>query len=169
MWHITLDTLFQPVDTIVTPVPHVGDIHERLILANGNSTIIGITDSIMDLSGYTFDGLPGGIATKLASTNIIEVDSNDSIVFEWIGSDHVHPTEYIDGISNYDSAYFDYLHANAIDVDFDGHYLLSQRSTSSILKINRQTGAIIWRLGGSLSDFTFPNDGGFSAQHSIKS
>ena len=44
---------------------------------------------------------------------------------------------------------------NAIDVDTDGHILLSSRSTSEITKINRDTGEIIWRLGGAHNQFTF--------------
>ena len=53
---------------------------------------------------------------------------------------------------------FDFPHMNAIDVDTDGHILLSSRSTSEITKINRDTGEIIWRFGGVNNQFTFAND-----------
>ena len=47
---------------------------------------------------------------------------------------------------------------NSIDVDTDGNILLSSRNTSECTKIDRNTGDIIWRLGGLGSSFTFPND-----------
>jgi hypothetical protein len=63
---------------------------------------------------------------------------------------------------------------NAIDIDEDGHILLSSRHISEITKINRDTGEIIWRLGGIAknNDFTFINDnfdpnGPFN-QHAIR-
>ncbi len=61
-------------------------------------------------------------------------------------------------------------HGNAIDIDRDGHLLVSFRNSVQIVKINAQTGAIIWRLGGKKSQFTFVNDSfnGFSHQHGIR-
>ena len=47
---------------------------------------------------------------------------------------------------------------NSIDVDDDGHILLSSRSSSECTKINRDTGEVIWRLGGTHSTLTFVND-----------
>jgi hypothetical protein len=60
---------------------------------------------------------------------------------------------------------------NAIDTDTDGHILVSGRSTSEITKINRDTGAFIWRLGGNQNQFTFLNDplSGPRNQHAIRS
>ena len=59
---------------------------------------------------------------------------------------------------------------NAIDVDTDGHILLSSRNTSEITKINRDTGEIIWRLGGAHNQFTFVNDplNGPRNQHAVR-
>ena len=61
----------------------------------------------------------------------------------------------------------DYAHANSIDMTTDGNLLLSCRHLDAVVKINAQTGDIIWRLGGKKSDFVFPNDpfGGPSHQH----
>ncbi len=61
-------------------------------------------------------------------------------------------------------------HGNAIDIDHDGHLLVSFRNSDQIVKVNAQTGEIIWRLGGKKSSFTFVNDpfNGFSHQHGIR-
>lgn len=61
----------------------------------------------------------------------------------------------------------DPLHPNSVVQLADGNLLLSLRNTDTVYKINPRTGAILWRLGGPRSDFTFLNDplGRFSHQH----
>ena len=68
------------------------------------------------------------------------------------------------------AAAFDFPHMNAIDIDTDGHILLSSRNTSEVTKINRDTGDIIWRLGGVHNQFTFVNDplNGPRNQHAVR-
>jgi hypothetical protein len=68
------------------------------------------------------------------------------------------------------SSSFRFPHMNAIDIDTDGHILVSCRHLSEVTKINRDTGDIIWRLGGAHSDFAFVNDSlnGFENQHTIR-
>src|SRR4029077_1293280 len=69
------------------------------------------------------------------------------------------------------SSSFDFPHMNSIDVDDDGNILLSSRSNSECTKINRDTGEVIWRLGGSYSTLTFINDplNGPREQHGFRS
>jgi hypothetical protein len=163
--HNTLDTNLVIVNTITAPNEFIGDVHEYLLLPNGNAAIIATLDTVMDLSGYTFDGQTGSDSTNLAYNNILEIAPNNDIVFQWKGIDYIAPSEYQDGIFKYTPLFFDYMHANSIDIDFDGHYLFSLRHTNSIIKINRNNGNVIWRLGGNASSFTFPNDSGFSGNH----
>ena len=61
----------------------------------------------------------------------------------------------------------DFDHPNSLDFDKDGNFLISYRVLGTVVKVDRNTGKVIWRLGGLKSDFTFPNDPehGFSAQH----
>ncbi len=61
----------------------------------------------------------------------------------------------------------DFDHPNALHFDKDGNYLISYRVLGTVVKVDKTTGKVIWRLGGLKSDFTFVNDpeGGFSAQH----
>ena len=80
---------------------------------------------------------------------------------------YIHPTETYDDYG-YDSTLFDYCHGNTLEEDDDGHILVSLRHLNAIYKINRTTGAVIWRLGGKSSDFTFVNDSLFSGQHDIR-
>ena len=68
------------------------------------------------------------------------------------------------------SGSFDFSHMNAIDIDTDGNILLSARNTSEVTKINRDTGEIIWRLGGAHNQFTYVNDpwNGTRNQHAVR-
>lgn len=57
-------------------------------------------------------------------------------------------------------------HANSVDAFSNGDYLLSGRATSTIYRISRDTGSIVWRLGGRESDFELPYQ--FFGQHAAK-
>jgi hypothetical protein len=54
-----------------------------------------------------------------------------------------------------------------LSLDADSNYIISFRNMGSVVKMDRNTGAIIWQLGGVRSNFTIVNDplGFFSAQH----
>jgi hypothetical protein len=61
----------------------------------------------------------------------------------------------------------DFDHPNSAGFDRDGNFIISYRVLGTVVKVDRETGKVIWRLGGVKNDFTFVNDpeGGFSAQH----
>jgi hypothetical protein len=61
-------------------------------------------------------------------------------------------------------------HPNSIDFDLDGGVIVSYRSLSAIVKVNPDTHAIEWQLGGLKNQFTILNDplGGFDGQHSAR-
>jgi Arylsulfotransferase (ASST) len=63
---------------------------------------------------------------------------------------------------------YDYLHINSVAVAADGNLLVSARNTWAIYKLHRDTGAIIWRLGGVRSDFTLGSGVHFSWQHDAR-
>lgn len=163
-----LDTLFNLVDSIKPINGSITDIHEFIILDNGNYVIMGSKDSIMDLSSFIFDGTQGSDSTNVKGCTFQEFDSSHNLVFEWNSNDHIHPTEFIDSYG-YDSTKFDYVHGNAIEEDSDGNFLVSFRGLDAIYKINKSTGNTMWILGGKSNQFTFINDNpGFSGQHDIR-
>jgi hypothetical protein len=56
-------------------------------------------------------------------------------------------------------------HINAVSVDTDGNLLISARHTSTVYKLDRRSGEIIWRLGGKKSDFALGSGLPFWYQH----
>ncbi len=163
---IILDGNLNRIDTLTVQVDEE-DIHDLQRAENGNWLLGALFMDTMDLSAYTFDGVQGSTQTAIRGFGVQEIDANGNVVFEWNSNDYMHPTETYD-FFGYNVNDFDYCHGNAIEEDTDGNLLFSMRHTNSIIKVDRTTGAIIWRLGGQLSDFTFVNGTPFSAQHDIR-
>lgn len=99
---------------------------------------------------------------------IIQEVNNGQVVFQWDGSDY--PEFYGASVENNNfadnSAAHDYMHLNSICIDSsDNNLIVSFRNLDEIVKINRQTGQIMWRLGGNRSDFPLAADEVFLRQH----
>jgi arylsulfate sulfotransferase len=99
---------------------------------------------------------------------IIEEVRNGAVVWHWDASSDT--TFY--GSSIFDNNFSDtvaaqdYIHMNSLFVDpRDNNLICSMRDQNQIIKINRQTGAIMWRLGGTNSDFAMTPQQVFLGQH----
>jgi hypothetical protein len=62
----------------------------------------------------------------------------------------------------------DYFHLNSIAVAPDGNLIVSARHTSTVYKLDRQTGAVVWRLGGKRNEFTIGEGANFEFQHDAR-
>ena len=83
-----------------------------------------------------------------------EIDiETGKVLFEWHSLDHVPVDESYRARACTAAGNVDYFHLNSIEVDADGHLLVSARHTSTVYKVDRKTGAVKWRLGGKRSDF----------------
>lgn len=157
-----LDTTYTEVDTHAA-IGYPTDVHELLLLPNGHALLM-IYDTLLnqDLSAYG-----GHITATVVSLVIQELDANKNLFFEWHSWGQLPITETQVSLT---TPVVDYAHGNAIEVDLDGHLLISSRNLSEITKIDRVTGDIIWRLGGHGSDFTFPNgeQDRFAFQHDVR-
>lgn len=133
------------------------DVHDFLILPSGNYVFISYEPAVHDLSSF---GLSA--TEKVLDSMFQEVTPDQQVVFQWNSWDHV---QYDHSVYAFEQP--DYGHANSIAVDHDDNWLLSLRALSQVLKIDRATGQVIWRLGGIASDFTFINDpySGVCGQH----
>jgi len=99
----------------------------------------------------------GGIAQEL------EVPSA-KVLFEWRSLDHVAPSEAYAQIGRP----FDYFHINSIEPLPDGDLLISARNTWAVYKVSRDTGKVVWRLGGRKSDFAMGAGTVFAWQHDAR-
>ncbi len=160
--YILMDEHFQNVDTLICQNGLDTDEHELQLLPNGHALMIGIEERNMSLIDP--DRNPN---ITVIGNHIQEIDENHNVVFQWECWDHFDLEDaYID---NLNALRIDYVHINSIAVDHDGDLLISSRHLSECTKINRQTGEIIWRLGGKNNQFNFINDTDqFSYQHDFR-
>lgn len=162
---------FELVDSITCANGVAMDSHELLILPGNRYALIGVEHVQMDLSKYKYfsKGTAYGSTQAKVRCNLIqELNENKSLVFEWHGKDH-YSIEDMDTVYMNDSANVDWMHANAIEVDNDGNYMISMRNMNEVTKISRKDGQIIWRLGGKKNQFAFSSDScWFYGQHDIR-
>jgi hypothetical protein len=142
-----------------------GDHHEFLISPQDTALITIYNAVPKDLSSV------GGRKDGLAVQGIVqELDiETGEVLFEWKSLDHIGLDESY-GKPGEDLGYpgIDYFHINSIDVDHDDNLLISARKTSAVYKIDRNTGEVIWRLGGKKSDFEMGEGTRFAYQHDAR-
>jgi hypothetical protein len=159
-----LDSSYALVEKIECRNGYSTDPHELQFLPNGHALLLGFDVQPMDLSKVVRGGRTEANVIGLV---IQELDQQRNVVFQWRSFDHFQ----IGDATNIEFSDYtiDAVHGNALDVDKEGNILLSSRNLDEITKIDRNTGAILWRLGGKNNQFTFINDTvGFSRQHDVR-
>jgi hypothetical protein len=148
------------------------DEHECVITENGHVLLLGRQVTNVDMSQYVSGGKTN---CSVRETVIQEFTPQGDKIFEWRAWDNFDPADIIGhcdpGQADPRDNSFRFPHMNAIDIDYDGHIVLSSRHLSEVSKINRDTGEFIWRLGGANNEFEFVNDelDGISMQHAVMS
>ncbi|MFZ0548984.1 MAG: aryl-sulfate sulfotransferase [Candidatus Promineifilaceae bacterium] len=138
---------------------YVTDLHDMELLDDNHALLLIHDYQHIDMSAI----VPGGNPNALVVGCIVqEIDGQGEVVFEWRSWDHI---SILDSNQDLTADFIRYIHCNAVQQDLDGNILLSSRHLDEVTKINRQTGDIIWRLGGKQNQFTFVNDTGFHYQH----
>ncbi|MBK7183238.1 MAG: aryl-sulfate sulfotransferase [Bacteroidetes bacterium] len=166
-----MDSSFTIIDSVRCKAGIIPDDHDMQVLPNGHFLLIGYENVTMDLSSYNLfsgTGAPGSTTATVRFGVIQEQDANKNIVFEWHSKDYF---SFVDMDTKWLSSptFVDFTHFNAVELDTDGNILVSSRHLNEITKINRTTGAVMWRLGGNANQFTFTNDTEmFKAQHDIR-
>ena len=159
-----LDSTFTHIKTYRAGHGYLTDDHELQLLPNGNFLIIAVDIQTVDMSQIVDGGNP---YASVRGYHMQEIDHDGNVLLEWRCWDHFNilDAEHIDPTASV----IDYVHMNSVAIDYDNNILISSRNLSEITKINRQTGAIIWRLGGVHNQFEWINDAdGISYQHDIR-
>lgn len=166
-WWKILDSNFNEIDSV-----HCGngyDVetngHDFQMYADGHYFVQAFNDQTIDMTAY------GGYPDATVKGYILqELDTNKDVIFQWRSWDHFLYTD-ANQWTPLTNAKVDYVHGNACSRDLDGNVIISCRNMDEVTKINRQTGEIIWRLGGENNQFTFINDNipqHFSQQHDAR-
>jgi hypothetical protein len=157
-----MNSHYQIVNTYQAGNGYTADLHDLLVLPNGNVMLMAYDAETVDMSKI----VPGGKNDATVTGLIIqEIDPAKNVIFQWRSWDHIAYTESNQSLTDQN---IDLVHGNALALAQDGNLLLSSRNLSEITKINLKTGAVMWRLGGKANMFMFLNDGGFAYQHDVR-
>ncbi|MCX7521756.1 arylsulfotransferase family protein [Microbacterium sp. STN6] len=165
-----LDTSYRPVATVNAGNGLKADLHEFNLTDRGTALITAYGTASADLSaiggpkeGYVFTG------------HVQEIDvRTGEVLLDWNSLDHVPVTETHQAVTfteGHDGSSpehaFDYFHVNGVDDDGDA-LLISARHTWCVYRIDRTSGAVLWRFGGKHSDISVPEHAVFSWQHDVR-
>jgi len=120
--------------------------HDGRLLRNGNVLLLCSTELPADIAKQVKGGLAGTEhGGKINGDYLVEKTTDGKTVWEWRAWEHMEPAAY--PITSPSDDRSEWTHANGIAELPDGNILLSFRNISTVVRINRQTGAIDWKLG----------------------
>jgi len=164
---VLLDEQYQVVAEVRAGHGVLSDFHEFLLTDEGTALFVAYPVVPYDLS--PIDGPAEG---WIYGAHVQEVDvETGEVLFDWDGMQHIDLTETHrareEGVGESPATAFDPVHLNSVFPDGDA-LLLSARHTSTIYRVDRRTGEILWRFGGERSDIEVPEGGEFGWQHDVQ-
>ncbi|RPG80532.1 MAG: hypothetical protein CBC74_005645 [Crocinitomicaceae bacterium TMED114] len=167
-WFSTLLGEWHVLDSSLTTTESVSfngaseDYHDLELRADGTRLLMGKENVVMDL----FDSIPPLEDPERAVIDCLlqEQDAEGNVTWFWRATEHIPPTWCTH--CNWEASLIDAYHHNAFETQADGNILLCLRNMDLVVLIDRQTGDILWHLGGPESDFAFTEaNGAFAQQH----
>ena len=154
-----------PLPAAVAPT----DPHELTVLPNGDRMMISTPPVAKDLStlGEGSGGTPASAANNTAVDCVVqEVNPRNQAVWTWDAATHIGLDETNTSVSDGGPAWellnptigpaADIYHCNSVAVDedsaspYNGDVLVSMRNLNAVFLIDRATGNVIWKLGGTV-------------------
>lgn len=153
---VIFDPTFHEIATVKAGHGRHGDLHDLRLTPEGTALI----------TIYREIATPA--VPRLVTGIVQEVDvATGRVLFEWRSNEHVGLDEsFMPQVTP--AGNVDYFHLNSIDLDTDGNLIVSARNTSTIYKVDRKTGKVLWRLGGKRSDFAVDAAASFAFQHDVR-
>ncbi|MGX5817526.1 aryl-sulfate sulfotransferase [Chitinophaga lutea] len=131
--------------------------HEALIAPHRHIALLTSVQRTFDLRSKG-----GGPADTVKSDGILVLDRQGRKVWQWTVFDALDPLDDAD-IRQTRS---DWMHANSLCYDRDGHFLISFYNNGQIWKINAHTGEVMWKFGRG-GDFPLTGSAAFDMGHAV--
>ncbi len=162
--YVIFDDAYHEIASFGAANGYNGDHHEFLISPQDTALITIYNAVPRDLTSV------GGPSDSVAIQGIVqELDiETGEVLFEWQSIDHIALEETYVTPSEDHYPGIDYFHLNSIEVEPDNNLLISARETSAVYKIDRESGEVMWRLGGKKSDFEMGPGTRFAFQHDAR-
>jgi hypothetical protein len=161
---VILDQTYKPIREIRIANGFRPDLHEFIITPRGTALLITYPIVAADLREFG-----GSRRGRLVDSVIQEVDiATGLVVFEWHSYGKISVRESFTRPVPSPDVPWDYAHTNAVEEGPGGDLLMTARNTWGVYKIDRETGAIQWRLGGKRSSFKVGAGAHFAWQHDAR-
>lgn len=163
------DQNFNITDTVGAGKFYI-DSHDFQVNSRGERLYMILSDTTLDLSSYSKN--PADTAMLVTSQMIVIDDKNGKRIFRWNPLEHIAVSEsfrkYNDLFDNnpYTKGW-DWQHGNSAAFTHDGNIAYSFRFLG-VGKINRNTGKIMWKLGGKHPTIPVPKGGEYYLQHDFR-
>ncbi len=140
------NTSYEQVATIRGDGGSPIDLHDLVVTPQGTAIVAAYLPVTRDLTS-----IGGATNTTVYDWHLQEIDiATGQLRFSWHAIDHVDISETTETPPTSPGGAFDFFHGNSIDRTPDGTaFIVSARNTSTIYKIDRATGNVIWRLRGA--------------------
>jgi hypothetical protein len=159
---VILNHYYQPIATVHAGGGHTTGDHEFQLTPQGTALLFANFNPPADLRPV--GGPRGG---SVADDIIQEVGiPAGNVLWQWDPFQHVHLTASYAGKPG--SGAYDYLHVNSIQQLPNGNLLVSARNTWAVYEVSKQTGVILWTLGGKHSSFKMGPGTSFAWQHDAR-
>ena len=124
--------------------------HDGRLLRNGNVLLLCSAELPPAVARRVKGGLPGSEQPggTINGDYLLEMTTDGRTVWEWRAWEHMDPDEYV--ITSPSDSRQEWMHGNGVEELPDGNLLLSFRNISAVVRINRRTGAIDWKIGAPL-------------------
>ena len=135
---------------------------QRTTIERAHHDLVELPDGTVAIIRYHTNTLDD---VKVEGDRIVEIRPDGEEVQIWSIWDH----EEYDPDVEYGPVDMGWSHCNALDYDADEDvYYIGSRHLRTIYKVDRDTGDVVWRLGGLRSDFTFDEPTPFACQHQFE-
>lgn len=135
------------------------DLHEFVITKRDTALVLGFRTVPRNLRRY------GGPSRGAILDNVVqEIDiKTGKVLFSWSAARRLSPRD--SAVRPPKTGGWDAYHINAVAEDTDGNLLVTGRHTSTVYKLERTTGKVLWKLGGRDSDFKMGSGADFVYPH----
>jgi len=158
------DTNYKRIATVTAGNGYSFDLHEFSLTPKNTAIVVSYERYKQDLRKWK-----GPKDARIVDNMVQEIDlRTGAVLFEFHTFGNVAPDESNVPPPTGDGYEWEYAHVNSAEILPDGNFLISARNTSTVYKVSRATGKIIWRLGGKKSDFKLGPGVRFDWQHSAR-
>ena len=165
-YYLILNQNYEVIMRICAQKGFTADVHEFTITKRNTALFTAVKQVPANLSPYG-----GPTDGYFDNYSIQEVDlRTGKLLFYWNVLNHVNPACSMLPASSSTSSnnIWDCFHVNSVEEGPNNTLLVSMRNMWAIYNIDKETGTILWQLGGKQSDFSFGPNAGFSWQHDAR-